>query len=114
MGRSLPPSFSGSFVFYVVLWAPSLLYFVDLSLVAGQSAAESSGSYIGAYSMLLLIGMFYLSIGCLASAMTKNQIVAATITFAMISLMFFLSLLSFIFLKASSALRGVYLLLFDD
>ena len=55
--------------------------------------------------MLILVGMFYLSIGCLASALTKNQIVAATIAFALISIMFFLSLLSFIFLKASSTLR---------
>jgi ABC-2 type transport system permease protein len=56
--------------------------------------------------------MFYLSIGCLASALTKNRIVAATISFALISLMFFLSLLSFIFLKAVP--RCVKYLLFFD
>jgi len=97
--------FFGSLFFYLVLWAPSLLYFAIFRWISGQSAAESIGAYIGAYSMLLLVGMFYLSIGCLASAMTKNQIVAATVTFAVISLMFFLGLLSFLFLKASSALR---------
>jgi ABC-2 type transport system permease protein len=51
------------------------------------------------------VGMFYLSIGCFSSALTKNQIVAAIIAFTLIGLMFFLSLLSFIFLKASSRTR---------
>jgi ABC-2 type transport system permease protein len=104
-GQVIVAKFLGSFVFYLVLWAPSLLYFVIFRWLTGQSAAESFGSYFGAYSMLILVGMFYLSIGCLASALTKNQIVAAIIAFALISLMFFLSLLSFIFLIASSAWR---------
>ena len=97
--------FLGSFVFYLVLWAPSLLYFVAFRWLTGHSAADSFGSYLGAYSMLILVGMFYLSIGCFSSALTKNQIVAAIIAFTLIGLMFFLSLLSFIFLKASSSLR---------
>jgi ABC-type transport system involved in multi-copper enzyme maturation, permease component len=101
-GQVVAAKFLGSFVFYVVLWAPSALYFLIFRWLTGQNAADSPGSYLGAYAMLILVGMFYLSIGCLASALTKNQIVAATISFALISLMFFLSLLSFIFLKASS------------
>jgi ABC-2 type transport system permease protein len=104
-GQVVLAKFLGSFLFYVVLWAPSLLYFVIFRWLTGQSAADSFGAYIGAYTMLILVGMFYLSIGCLSSALTKNQIIAAIIAFAMISLMFFLSLLSFFFLKASSALR---------
>jgi ABC-2 type transport system permease protein len=106
-GQVVFAKFLGSLFFYLILWAPSLLYFVIFRWVSGQSAAESVGAYIGAYSMLLLVGMFYLSVGCLASAMTKNQIVAATVTFAVILLMFFLGLLSFLFLKASSVLREV-------
>ena len=104
-GQVVVAKFLGGFVFYLVLWAPSLLYFVLFRWLTGQSAADAFGSYLGAYAMLILVGMFYLSIGCLASALTKNQIVAATIAFALISLMFFLSLLSFIFLTASSTLR---------
>jgi ABC-2 type transport system permease protein len=55
--------------------------------------------------MIILIGLFYLSIGCLASALTQNQIVAAVMAFALICMMFFVSLLSFLFLNASPALR---------
>lgn len=104
-GHVVFAKFLGSLFFYIVLWAPSVLYFVVFRWISGQSAADSLGAYLGAYSMLILVGMFYLSIGCLASALTKNQIVAATIAFALICLMFFLGLLSFVFLKASSTLR---------
>ena len=73
--------FFGALVFYVILWLPTLIYFWVFQSITHQSAANSTGAYLGAYLMLLLLGMFYLSIGCLASALTKNQIVAAVISF---------------------------------
>jgi ABC-2 type transport system permease protein len=103
-GQVVLAKFFGSLFFYIILWAPSLLYFVVFRWVSGQSAAESFGAYLGAYSILILVGMFYLSIGCLASALTKNQIVAATVAFADLSDVFS-GLLSFVFLKANSTLR---------
>src|SRR5438046_7587719 len=57
--------------------------------------------------MLLLLGMFYLSIGCLASVLTKNQIIAAVISFCAITLLFFLGLVQFILLDVSSATRDL-------
>lgn len=99
--------FLGAFFLFVVLWAPSALYFVIFQWVTGQSAASSGGSYVGAYSLILLVGLFYLSIGCLASAMTKNQIVAAVVAFAIISMMFFLNLLSYLLPNQSLGLREI-------
>jgi ABC-2 type transport system permease protein len=104
-GQVVLAKFFGAFIFYLVLWAPSVLYFVIFQWVTGQNAAGAIGSYLGAYSMIILIGLFYLSIGCLASALTQNQIVAAVMAFALICMMFFVSLLSFLFLNASPALR---------
>src|SRR6202022_166942 len=69
--------FFGALVFYIVLWLPTLFYFVIFQLITHQPAATSAGAYWGSYSMLLLLGMFYLSIGCLASVVPKNQIVAS-------------------------------------
>jgi ABC-2 type transport system permease protein len=54
---------------------------------------------------MLLMGMFYLSIGCLASVLTRNQIIAAVISFAAITLIFFSGLLSFIVLNVTPAFR---------
>ena len=97
--------FLGALFFYLVLWAPSLVYLLIFPLWTGQQAAESAGSYLGAYAILILVGQFYLALGCLASAMTKNQILAAIVAFTLICLMFFLSFLSLIFLSASPTLR---------
>src|SRR5213596_1456365 len=73
--------FFGALVFYLILWIPTLLYFWIFLKIANHPAAHSAGAYFGSYLMLLLLGMFYLSIGCLTSVLTRNQIIAATISF---------------------------------
>src|SRR5690242_9482031 len=95
--------FFGALIFYIVLWIPTSLYFIIFQKVTGQLAANSMGAYVGSYLMLLLIGMFYLSIGCLASVLTKNQIIAAIISFCAITILFFLGLIQFILLDVSAA-----------
>jgi len=97
--------FFGALVFYLVLWLPTLLYFWVFQAVTHQPAANSTGAYFGAYLMLLLLGMFYLSVGCLASVVTKNQIVAAIISFCAITLHFFAGLISFVLQEISSSTR---------
>ena len=97
--------FFGALVFYIALWLPTLLYFAIFQKITHQPAANSAGAYWGSYLMLLLLGMFYLSIGCLASVVTKNQIVAAIISFCAITLLFFLGLVQFILLDVSSGMR---------
>jgi ABC-2 type transport system permease protein len=97
--------FFGALVFYVILWLPTLIYFWIFQAVTRQPAANSVGAYLGSYLMLLLLGMFYLSVGCLASALTKNQIVAAIISFCVITLHFFSGLISFVLQEVSSQTR---------
>jgi ABC-2 type transport system permease protein len=97
--------FFGAFVFYIALWIPTLLYFWIFQRITHQPPANSAGAYWGAYLMVLLLGMFYLSIGCLASVVTKNQIVAAIISFCAITLLFFLGLVQFILLDVTGGTR---------
>jgi gliding motility-associated transport system permease protein len=97
--------FFGALVFYVALWIPTLLYFAIFQKIANEPAANSIGAYWGSYLMLLLLGMFYLSVGCLASVVTKNQIVAAIISFSVITALFFIGLIQFILLDVSSGMR---------
>src|ERR1700741_1933118 len=94
-------------VFYVILWSPTVLYFAILLKVTNEPAAHSAGAYAGSYLMLLLLGMFYLSIGCLTSVLTRNQIIAAIISFCAITLLFFLGLVQFILLDVSSETRDL-------
>lgn len=95
--------FFGALVFYAILWVPTLLYFGVFQYLTHRPAANSIGAYLGSYAMLLLLGCFYISIGCFASVLTRNQIVAAVISFCAITLLFFLGLISFILLNVSAA-----------
>lgn len=88
--------YCGALVFYIVLWLPSLLYFHLFEWITRNEAAQAVGAYWGTYLLLLLIGMFYLAVGCLASSLTKNQINAAVIAFSTITLIFFSGLLAYI------------------
>src|SRR6266700_4428104 len=99
--------FFGALVFYLILWIPTICYFVIFQIITGHLAANSAAAYWGSYLMLLMLGMFYLSVGCLASVLTKNQIVAAIISFCAITLLFFLGLVQFILLDVSSATRDL-------
>ncbi len=99
--------FFGAFIFYATLWLPSILYFWIFQMVAHRGAATAFSSYVGAYAIVLLVGLFYLSIGCLASALTQNQIVAAIAAFALICSMFFINLLSMLFRTTAPFLQEI-------
>jgi ABC-2 type transport system permease protein len=104
-GQIVLAKFCAALVFYIVLWLPSLLYFLIFQWQTRLSAAAAAGPYLGAYFLLLLLGLFYLSVGCLASALSRNQIVAAMISFAAITLLFFLGLVSYLLPNVSPQLR---------
>jgi ABC-2 type transport system permease protein len=97
--------FFGALVFYILLWIPTLLYFWIFQKITQQPAANSSGAYWGSYLMLLLLGMFYISIGCFTSVLTSNQIIAAVISFVVITLLFLVGLIQYVLLDVSSGMR---------
>jgi ABC-2 type transport system permease protein len=99
--------FFGALVFYVILWLPTLLYFWIFQKITGQAAAHSMGAYFGTYLILLLLGMFYISIGCLTSVLTRNQIIAAVISFCTIMVLFFLGLVQLVLLDVTSTARDL-------
>jgi ABC-2 type transport system permease protein len=96
--------FFGALVFYVVLWIPTIFYFVIFQRVTNQ-APGSTGAFWGPYFMLLLLGMFYISIGCFTSVLTANQIIAAIISFVAITFLFLLGLIQYVLLDVSSGMK---------
>lgn len=79
--------FFGAVVFYVILFAPTFLYFKLFGWIAADGktvqiaeAAQSAGAYVTTYLLLLLIGMFFISIGIFASSLVKDQVNAAIIS----------------------------------
>jgi ABC-2 type transport system permease protein len=78
-----------SVIFYCLIWMPSMLNFWLLSKITGGAVEIPSGALQGSYLVLLFMGLFNLAIGCFASSLTSNQIVAAVLSFT-ICLMHFL------------------------
>jgi ABC-2 type transport system permease protein len=97
--------FGGAMLFYIILWVPTALYFAIFQWVTKDQAASALGAFGGSYLLLLLFGMFYLSIGCLASVLTRNQIIAAIISLVTVLLIFFTGLLGFVVPNLSQGFR---------
>lgn len=67
-----------AFGFYLCAWAPTLLY---LAYLRRMGAALDPGPIAAGYLGTVLLGGAALAVGLLASALTRNQLVAATLSF---------------------------------
>jgi ABC-2 type transport system permease protein len=76
--------------FYCLLWVPSYFQFQFYTWTTDLPPAWNNGSLIGTYAILFLMGAFFLAIGCLASSLTSNSIVAAIVTLGLLLLNYFL------------------------
>ncbi len=67
-----------AFGFYLTAWAPTLLY---LAYLRRMGAVIDPGPIAAGYLGTILLGAAALALGLLASALTRNQLVAATLSF---------------------------------
>jgi ABC-2 type transport system permease protein len=74
--------FMAALFFYVVMWLPLLACLFIVSRFTNQANALDFGTLGGMYAGIFLAGGFFLSFGCLASALTRSQMVAAMISLA--------------------------------
>jgi ABC-2 type transport system permease protein len=77
---------------YVVMWAPTVLYLVILSRTGDLDWQMAASSYLG----VLLVGAGYLSLGLLASAMTRSQFIALVMSALVILVLFILGIAEFV------------------
>jgi ABC-2 type transport system permease protein len=85
--------FTAAMVFYTLMWLPSLLSIFILRHYLNRADAFDPGLLAGTFLGVFLLGCLFISVGCLASSLTKSQIVAAMISFTMSYSMFLLSAL---------------------
>ena len=99
--------FLAALIFYLSLWLPSLLYFLIFGWLGNRSAIGSAAQLWAPYLLLLVMGMFNVALGCLASAITSNQIVAAMISLVLTIGFFFLTLINYVVNSSSPTSPGM-------
>jgi ABC-2 type transport system permease protein len=79
-------------LFWVCLWLPTGMYV----WITSQFGRIDLGAVLASYIGVLGIGLYYMAIGLAMSALAKNQIVAALLTFMLLSGLFAVGLLGFV------------------
>ena len=74
----------GAVVLYALMWALTGVYVVILRHFAGSAAQLDLGPVFSGYVGVLLISQFLIALGLLCSSMTRNQVAAALMSFAII------------------------------
>lgn len=77
-----------SLVYWLAMWVPTLLYVWLTSRYGDVDMGAVGASYLGIFG----IGAYYLAIGVLMSALAKNQIISAILTFLTLAGLFVLGL----------------------
>ncbi len=75
--------FSAALLLFCLTWLPLLGFIVILSYAAHDPTFLDPGTVASTFLGLFLMGTLYMSLGCFASSLTGNQIVAAVIAFAL-------------------------------
>lgn len=89
--------FAGSMLFYVCTWLPLIAYMMVLERytqgpAAGLDPAKLASTFLG----IILIGGVFVSAGCLASALTRSQLMSAALSYALGLTLFLLSMRSLV------------------
>lgn len=79
-------------VTYVVMWAPTALYMVQLSLTGDIDWRVVASGYLAVF----LIGAGYLAVGLMTSALTESQLLAAVMSSMALIFLFMLGIGEFI------------------
>ncbi|MBI5207053.1 MAG: ABC transporter permease subunit [Candidatus Firestonebacteria bacterium] len=82
--------FFGAYIFYLVLWIPTLSFAGILKYYINPGFGPIWASYLGT----ALLGAVLISIGTFTSALTKNQIIAAILSFFIILAFFSIGFLN--------------------
>lgn len=76
--------------FYAALWLPTLLYVILLRAYSPEGAAPDPGPVAAGYLGTLLVSSSALALGLLFSTVTRNQILAAVLSFVTLAMLLLL------------------------
>ena len=86
--------FTAALLFYVVMWLPLLGCLFVVRHYTSDTAALDAGVIGSTYLGILLLGGLFVSLGCCASALTRNQVIAAMLSLVLGASLFLLGYLA--------------------
>jgi ABC-2 type transport system permease protein len=94
--------FCGSLIFYAIAWLPLLGYMVLVQKFVSRTMPPIDPYAAGTTFLgILLVGSLFISVGCFASAITRSQLIAAALSYALGLTLFLLSLRSLVPIAAA-------------
>ena len=86
--------FTGAMLFYFLMWLPLLACLLIVRSYSNDPTVLEPGTIGTTFLGIFLLGTLYMSLGCFASAVTRSQIIAAMISFALGISLFLMSFVS--------------------
>lgn len=83
--------FAGALAFYLMLWVPLLICLLIVRHYTAEAGALDWGAVFSTFLGILSLGTLYVALGIFASALTRNQIIAAIVALALGVSLFLLS-----------------------
>jgi ABC-2 type transport system permease protein len=78
--------FSAAYVYYMILWASTLSFQFVLYYFAKEPSLLDPGPIVGGYLFVAISGALFIALGILSSAVTRSQLVAGILGFALVFL----------------------------
>ncbi|MFH1435793.1 MAG: ABC transporter permease [Pseudomonadota bacterium] len=94
--------FLSAWLFYIILWVPTLLYPIILERYSDPDWGPIASGYLGT----ILLGGLFIAIGVFTSSLTKNQLIASILSFLILGIFFVLGLMEYI--SGESLLKSVF------
>lgn len=88
-GQVVAGKYLAALSFFALLWVPTLAY----AGILAHYGEVQWGPIAAGYLSVILVGALFLAVGTFASAMTKSQLIAAVVTFAILIVLFLVGLL---------------------
>ena len=79
--------YGAAYLFYLTLWSATGGFFYILKKFAADVRFTDTGPLVGGYLFVAVSGLLFIALGVLASALARNQTVAAILTFVMLVLL---------------------------
>ncbi len=88
--------FFARLLFYMLLWVPGILVFCLFGFITDLATPFMREVVFTSHLYLLILGAYFISLGCFASSLTGNQIIAGILTIGFLIIQYFLGFVTLI------------------